>query len=117
MVKQRDGMTRLFDLYQENDEELKEEVTPQAQSPSAPYSGKTPVSEATQAKILIKRARNKRLLKTMENPFEDDRDIMQYLDRAIDNSRSPLDQLELKMFHESLCREIRKEKIQKKSIR
>jgi hypothetical protein len=110
-------MTRLFDLYRQNEEELKEEAAPEAQSPRASCPGKTPVSEALQAKIVIKRARNKRILKTMENPFEDDRDIMQYLDRAIDNSRSPLDQLELKMFHESLCREIRKEKTQKKSIK
>jgi Fic family protein len=110
-------MGRLFDLYQENEEEMKDELALGVKSEKDLYSEKTPVSEATRARVLIKRARNKRILKSMENPFEDDQDIMQYLDRAIDNSRSPLDQLELKMLHESLCREIQKEKVQKKSIK
>jgi Fic family protein len=55
-------------------------------------------------------------LNSLENPFEDDQDIMRYLDRAIDNARDPLDQLELKMLHESLCREIHSEKRQKKKV-
>ena len=107
-------MTRLLDLYQENEEEIKEEAAPESSPAVAPYTGKTPVSEAARTRLLVKRARNKRFLKTMENPFEDEQDIMQYLHRAIDNSRNPLDQLELKMFHESLCREIQQERGQKK---
>lgn len=110
-------MARLLDLYQENDEELREELAPETNPAVSPHIGKTPVSEAARTRLLVKRARNKRLLKAMENPFEDEQDIMQYLNRAIDSSRSPLDQLELKMFHESLCREIQKEKNQKKSIK
>ena len=66
--------------------------------------------EAKNAQRWIKRARDKRALNSLENPFEDDRDIIGYLDRAIDNAQNPLDQLELKMLHESLCREIHKEK-------
>jgi broad-specificity NMP kinase len=107
-------MTRLLDLYQENDEELREELAPETNPAVAPHTGKTSVSEAARTRLLVKRARNKRLLKAMENPFEDEQDIMQYLNRAIDSSRSPLDQLELKMFHESLCREMQQERGQKK---
>ncbi|MBI5583224.1 MAG: hypothetical protein HY892_05330 [Deltaproteobacteria bacterium] len=110
-------MTRPFDLYKEDDEEVREELTGDRKSEANPYSLRSAPSETTQAKVLIKKARNQRMLKSMENPFEDDTDIMQYLDRAIENSRNPLDQLELKMLHESLCREIQREKFHKKSIK
>jgi hypothetical protein len=78
------------------------------------YTVEPSPSEAKNAKRWIKRARDKRALASLENPFEDDRDIITYLDRAIDNAQNPLDQLELKMLHESLCREIHKEKRKKK---
>jgi hypothetical protein len=78
------------------------------------YTVEPSAAEAKNAKHWIKRARDKRISNSMENPFEDDQDIMNYLDRAIDTARNPLDQLELKMLHESLCREIHKEKRQKK---
>ena len=78
------------------------------------YTVETSPAETKNAKQWIKRARDKRVLNSLENPFEDDQDIMRYLDRAIDNARDPLDQLELKMLHESLCREIHREKRQKK---
>ena len=78
------------------------------------YTVEPSPSEAKNAKRWIKRARDKRALNSLENPFEDDQDIMSYLDRAIDNAQNPLDQLELNMLHESLCREIHKEKRQKK---
>lgn len=78
------------------------------------YTVEPSPAEAKNAKRWIKRARDKRISNSMENPFEDDQDIMRYLDRAIDTARNPLDQLELKMLHESLCREIQKEKRQKK---
>ncbi|HSO73107.1 MAG TPA: hypothetical protein VLR91_10755 [Thermodesulfobacteriota bacterium] len=79
------------------------------------YTVEPSPSEAKNAKHWIKRARDKGVLNSLENPFEDDRDIMSYLDRAIDNAQNPLDQLELKMLHESLCREIHREKRQKKN--
>jgi hypothetical protein len=78
------------------------------------YTVEPSPAEAKNAKRWIKRVRDKRIFNAMENPFEDDQDIMSYLDRAIDTARNPLDQLELKMLHESLCREIHKEKRQKK---
>ena len=80
------------------------------------YTVKPSVATTKNAKKWIKRVRDKRVLNSLENPFEDDQDIMRYLDRAIDNARDPLDQLELKMLHESLCREIHREKRQKKKI-
>jgi len=78
------------------------------------YTVEPSPAESKNAKQWIKRARDKRAIRSLENPFEDDRDIIRYLDRAIDNAHDPLDQLELKMLHESLCREIHKEKRQKK---
>ena len=110
-------MTRPFDPYKEDEEELREELIAGEQGGDNPFSIKSSLSDTVRTKVLVKKARNKSILKSMENPFEDDTDIMQYLDRAIDNSRSPLDQLELKMLHESLCREIRKEKFHKKSLK
>jgi hypothetical protein len=79
------------------------------------YTVEPSPAEAKNAKQWIKRARDKRAISSLENPFEDDRDIIRYLDRAIDNAHDPLDHLELKMLHESLCREIHKEKRKKKS--
>jgi Fic family protein len=92
---------------------LEDEKNPNDLSRSL-YTVEPSPAEAKNAKQWIKRARDKRISNSMENPFEDDQDIMNYLDRAIDTARNPLDQLELKMLHESLCREIHKEKRQKK---
>jgi ribosomal protein L22 len=78
------------------------------------YTVEPSPSEAKNAQRWIKRARDKRALNSLENPFEDEQDIINYLDRAIDNAQNPLDQLELKMLHESLCRDIHREKRQKK---
>jgi hypothetical protein len=107
-------MTRLSDpLSQDTTEMTEDEEIPPGMTHSL-YTVEPSPSEAKNAKRWIKRARDKKALNSLENPFEDDQDIMNYLDRAIDNARDPLDQLELKMLHESLCREIHKEKRQKK---
>lgn len=109
-------MARTFDLYEDLEEETTVNGTIAGGGDRSRYPLKADVSEPRKAKALIRRARDKNILKSMENPFENDLDIMQYLDRAIDNSRNPLDQLELKMLHESLCREIHKEKFRKGKI-
>lgn len=108
-------MARSFDLYEDIEEETAGEKPAKKEGGRTLYLGKSDPSEAKRASALIKKVRNKNILKSMENPFEDDQELMEYLDRAIDNSRSPLDQLELKMLHENLCREIRQEKFQKKT--
>jgi hypothetical protein len=94
--------------------EMAEDEINQTDLSQSLYTVESSPSEAKNAKRWIRRARDKRALNSMENPFEDDLDIVNYLDRAIDNAQDPLDQLELKMLHESLCREIHKEKRQKK---
>ena len=108
-------MTRLCDLTEVLEEEKNEDLTAAGESDRLLYSVDGPLSETKKTKVLIKKARNKRLLQSMEEPFDDDQDIMQYLDRAIDRARSPLDELELKMLHDSLCQEIQKERAQKKA--
>ena len=109
-------MIRLSEpLTEEPLERAEDEKNPTDLSHSL-YSVEPSPSEAKNAKQWIRRARDKKALSAMENPFEDDLDIVNYLDRAIDNAQDPLDQLELKMLHESLCREIHKEKRQKKKL-
>lgn len=107
-------MDRPFDLYKKIEDET-DELAAGGVPEGVPFSVKTSFSETKQAKVLIKKARNKSLLQSMENPFKDDQDIMNYLDRAIDRARSPLDELELKMLHDSLCRDILKERTRKKT--
>ena len=107
-------MTRLKDPLLKDAQEMAEDEKDQTDLSHSLYSAEPSFSEARNAKQWIKRARDRRALNTLENPFEDDQDIMNYLDRAIDNAQNPLDQLELKMLHESLCREIHREKRKKK---
>jgi hypothetical protein len=107
-------MTRLFDPPEEDPLETAEAEKDSHPLSQSLYSVEHSPSEARNARQWIKRARDKKVLKSLENPFEDDQDIMNYLDRAIDNARNPLDQLELKMLHESLCKEIHREKRQKR---
>ena len=107
-------MTRIIDPLLKDSIEMAEDEKNRTDLSHSLYTVEPSPSEAKNAKQWIKRARDKKALNVLENPFEDDQDIMNYLDRAIDNAHDPLDQLELKMLHESLCREIHKEKRQKK---
>jgi hypothetical protein len=107
-------MTRRIDPLPKEPMELAEDESSQTDLSRSLYAVDPSPSEAKNAKRWIKRARDKTALNSLENPFENDQDIMSYLDRAIDNAQNPLDQLELKMLHESLCREIHREKRQKK---
>jgi hypothetical protein len=107
-------MTRRIDPLPEEPIKLAEDENNPTDLNRALYAVEPSPSEAKNAKQWVKRARDKRALKSLENPFENDEDIMSYLDRAIDNAQNPLDQLELKMLHESLCREIHREKRPKK---
>jgi hypothetical protein len=107
-------MTRLKDPLPKDTIEMAEDEKNRTDLGHSLYTVEPSPSEAKNATQWIKRARNKKALNSLENPFEDDQDIMSYLDRAIDNAQNPLDQLELKMLHESLCREIHREKRKKK---
>jgi len=107
-------MTRLIDPLLKDTIEMAEDEKNRTELSHSLYTVEPSPSEAKNAKRWIKRARDKRALNSLENPFEDDQDIMSYLDRAIDNAQNPLDQLELNMLHESLCRDIHREKRQKK---
>jgi hypothetical protein len=109
-------MTRLKDPLPEDTIEMAEDEKNRTDLGHSLYTVEPSPSEAKNATQWIKRARDKKALNSLETPFEDDQDIMNYLDRAIENAQNPLDQLELKMLHESLCREIHREKRQKKKI-
>jgi hypothetical protein len=109
-------MTRPTASLPKDSIEMAEDEKNRADLSQSLYTVEPSLAEAKNAKHWIKRARDKKVLNSLENPFEDDQDIMRYLDRAIDNARDPLDQLELKMLHESLCREIHREKRQKKKV-
>lgn len=107
-------MTRLKDPLPEDTIEMAEDEKNRTDLGHSLYTVEPSPSEAKNATQWIKRARDKKALNSLETPFEDDQDIMSYLDRAIDNAQNPLDQLELKMLHESLCREIHREKRKKR---
>ena len=107
-------MTRLIDPLPKDTIKMAEDEENRTDLGHSLYTVEPSPSEAKNATQWIKRARDKKAMNSLENPFEDEQDIINYLDRAIDNAQNPLDQLELKMLHESLCREIHKEKRQKK---